>query len=196
MLWSENEGLQRQSRLGERDLECTMVHMKATAVLVHSSLKNCQSVFKYEMQAPSSGHHGKMKIKGLVATPADSSKSKPLGDPWSLSREMWEGVHLRFPVTKSSVSASGCICQLSPRRGSNNQDYVQRKGNVEPTVRRSHLFSSLLAFTKLRDQCRRLSQMLLTGQEAPNPKSCRAGQELPLDSEAHSTVSGFPYKQG
>lgn len=146
------------------------------------------------MQAPSSGHHGKMKIKGLVATPADSRKSKPLGIPGAWAEKCGKGVHLRFPVTKSSVSASGCICQLSPRQGSNNRDYVQRKGNVEPTVRRSHLFSSLLAFTKLRDQCGRLSQTLLTGRAAPNPKGCRAGQELPSDFEAHSTVSGFPYK--
>lgn len=54
------------------------------------AFKNCWSMFKYEMQAPSSGHHGEMKIKGLVATPGDSSQSQTSGDPWSLSRDMWE----------------------------------------------------------------------------------------------------------
>lgn len=46
--------------------------------------KTHSSVFKYEMQAPSSGHDWEMRTKALVAFSPGSSP----GDPWSLSREM------------------------------------------------------------------------------------------------------------
>lgn len=47
-------------------------------------------MFKYEIQAPSSGYPGEMRLEGSVATPADSSQSQTSRDPWNLGREMGE----------------------------------------------------------------------------------------------------------
>lgn len=120
-------------------------------------------MFKYEMQAPSSGYPEEMRLKGLVATPADSSQSQTSRDPWSLAVKWGKGMHLGSQVTKSSVSALGCKCQ--PRQGSNNEGYVQRKGIVE--------------YTKMRGQWRWLSQVLLTvGTKSPGLQGRKLGTSL------------------
>lgn len=160
----------------ERDLECTVVQTKATAVLTHSRLlKIAGQCLSMKCRRHLLVTTGKWELKAWWQLQGTPARAKPLGIPGAWAETCGKGMHLQSPVTKSSVLASGCMCQLSPTRGSNNQDYVQRKGNVEPTVRRSHLFSSLLTFTKMSDQWRGLSQILQTDHEAPNPRGCGVG---------------------
>lgn len=165
-------------------------------------------MLKYEILAPPAGHHGEMRMKGLVkAPPADSSQSQPVEDPWRPGGRA-EGKASTcglLSVTKSSVSASGSHVSLPQ-----GKDQISRIAHKDRITRkcRTHwagaaLFSKLLAFTKPssprplhqdlftkislpRDQCRRLSQILLWGREALNPKGCRAAaQKLPPGLEAH-----------
>lgn len=123
------------------------------------------------MQVPSSGHHGEMRIKGLVATP---SRSQTSGDPWSLSREMWERHAPALTSDKElSVSALGCMCQLSPRQRSNNQDYARRKGNVEPAVWRSHFIFLTPGLYLPREISAEGEPDIADRSQAPRPQGCR-----------------------
>lgn len=90
----------------------------------------------YEIQAPSSGDRGEMRMKGSMVTPAIHPASQTSGDPRSPSREMWGRQASAVSGDKRLSVSLGCRCR--PRQGSNNQDYVQGKGTVEPSVRRSH----------------------------------------------------------
>lgn len=68
-------------------------------------------------------------------TPA---RAKPQQIPGAWAGKCGKGTHLWSPWTNRSGSDSGCMGQPYPRQGSNNQEYVQRKGIVEPTMRRNH----------------------------------------------------------
>ena len=101
-------------------------------------------MFKYEILAPPSGHHGEMRVKGLVkAPPADSSQSQPVEDPWRPGGR-GEGKASTcglLSVTKSPVSASGSRVSLPQ-----GKDQITRIAHEDQITRkcRTHCEQELL----------------------------------------------------